>query len=96
MMTFRKINNELTKRDSNVLDENESIEDESYNLQTNTEALMNLLNNDLGSGMLASAYSFSKSGIAVGLVLMLFCCILQRYTLLKIMRLCDEYSIKPS
>lgn len=50
-------------------------------LQTNGEAIVNLLNNCLGSGMLSMGYAIGKAGILPTLVTMLLSAYLNRYTL---------------
>lgn len=51
-------------------------------LQTNGEAIVNLLNNCLGSGMLSMGFAIAKAGILPALGMMLFSAVLNRYTLL--------------
>lgn len=55
---------------------------ESDTLQTNGEAIVNLLNNCLGSSMLGIAYSLSQTGVGVGLVAMFVSLCLNKFTLL--------------
>lgn len=50
-------------------------------LQSNGEAIVNLLNNCLGSGMLSMGYAFAKAGILPALATMLLSAYLNRYTL---------------
>ena len=51
-------------------------------LQTNGEAIVNLLNNCLGSGMLTMGFAFAKAGILPSIATMLLSSFLNRYTLL--------------
>jgi len=51
-------------------------------LQTNGEAIVNLLNNCLGSGMLSMGFAFAKAGILASVGVMLLSAFLNRFTLL--------------
>merc|ERR1719277_2405554 len=57
-------------------------------LQTNTEAITNLLNNCLGSGVLAVALGIRKSGLIAGGIMLVVSCIMNRFSLLLIMDSC--------
>eukprot|EP00929_Paragymnodinium_shiwhaense_P021881 TRINITY_DN14146_c0_g1_i1.p1 TRINITY_DN14146_c0_g1~~TRINITY_DN14146_c0_g1_i1.p1 ORF type:complete len:518 (+),score=145.10 TRINITY_DN14146_c0_g1_i1:77-1630(+) len=65
-------------------------------LQTNGEAMVNLLNNCLGSGMLGIAYSIAQTGVLVGLVSMLVSLLLNKFTLLLHQDTCKIAVADPS
>ena len=73
----------LSKSAGNLLappdKETEEVEQET---QTNGEAIVNLLNNCLGSGMLSMGYAFAKAGIIPTFFMMCLSAFLNRYTLL--------------
>ena len=56
--------------------------EEQAGLQSNSEAIVNLLNNCLGSGMLTMGFAFAKAGILPSIATMLLSAYLNRFTLL--------------
>jgi hypothetical protein len=69
---------------------------EGENLQTNGEAMVNLLNNCLGSGLLAISFAISEAGIFVSLFLVVFAVLLNKYTLLLNIKTCRLGNCDPS
>eukprot|EP00928_Gymnodinium_smaydae_P072976 TRINITY_DN56250_c0_g1_i1.p1 TRINITY_DN56250_c0_g1~~TRINITY_DN56250_c0_g1_i1.p1 ORF type:complete len:512 (+),score=138.94 TRINITY_DN56250_c0_g1_i1:61-1596(+) len=69
---------------------------ENQDLQTNGEAMVNLLNNCLGSGLLGISFAFSEAGLAVALGIMFFAILLNRYTLLLNLKTCQLAQVDPS
>eukprot|EP00404_Azadinium_spinosum_P034004 CAMPEP_0180658880 /NCGR_PEP_ID=MMETSP1037_2-20121125/57261_1 /TAXON_ID=632150 /ORGANISM="Azadinium spinosum, Strain 3D9" /LENGTH=167 /DNA_ID=CAMNT_0022685839 /DNA_START=26 /DNA_END=526 /DNA_ORIENTATION=+ len=65
-------------------------------LQTNGEAMLNLLNNCLGSGMLGMGYCVSQLGLVLGLLAMLASLFLNKYTLLLNLKLSTVAGCKPA
>lgn len=64
--------------------------------QTNGEAIVNLLNNCLGSGMLGIAFALSLTGIGVGLACMLVSALLNKFTLVLHIKACDIACADPT
>jgi len=58
-------------------------------LQSNPEAVTNLLNNCLGSGILAVAHAVSQAGIAASALLLILSTLLNRFTLLLLVDSCN-------
>ena len=65
-------------------------------LQTNTEAIFNMLNNALGVSLLAVSWVCSKIGLIPAMMLYLLSCFLNRYTLLLVFRSCQLSKVKVS
>lgn len=63
-------------------------DEETQEGQTTTEAVLNLLNNCLGSGMLAIAFCVSKVGIIPAFILIGLSIFFNRLTLLQILKTC--------
>jgi len=70
--------------------------DAGVELQTNAEAVTNLLNNCLGSGVLAVPFAVKNLGIGMGLAALVFSALLNRYTLLLIIKCCELADIEVS
>ena len=71
-------------------------EDVDETLQTNGEAIVNLLNNCLGSGMLTMGFAIGNAGILPSLLLMLLSAFLNRYTLLLNFKVCRKCGVDPA
>mmetsp|Transcript_58202 Transcript_58202/g.165490 ORF Transcript_58202/g.165490 Transcript_58202/m.165490 type:complete len:432 (+) Transcript_58202:133-1428(+) len=69
---------------------------EDDGLQTNGEAVTNMLNNCLGSGMLAVSLAISRSGLVVGLLLIVASALMNRFTLLLILECCSVAAVDVS
>lgn len=65
-------------------------------LQSNTEAIFNMLNNALGVSLLAVSWVCSKIGLLPALMLYALSCFLNRYTLLLVFRSCQLSKVKVS
>ena len=65
-------------------------------LQTNGEAIVNLLNNCLGSGMLTMGYAIAHAGIIPALITMALSAFLNRFTLLLNLRTCRLAGADPA
>jgi len=65
-------------------------------LQTNMEAITNLLNNCLGSGVLAVAFAISKAGLVVGGLMLVASCLLNRFSLMLLADSCRLANIDVS
>jgi amino acid permease len=61
--------------------------------QTNSEAIINLLNNCLGVGILGVAYSLKHTGLLAGLIVMVCSAFLNALTLLMHQRACEKLGI---
>ena len=77
-------------------DEKPGDEEEDETLQTNGEAIVNLLNNCLGSGMLTMGFAIGNAGILPSLLLMLLSAFLNRYTLLLNFKVCRKSGVDPA
>eukprot|EP00747_Dinoflagellata_sp_TGD_P168814 gnl/TRDRNA2_/TRDRNA2_196098_c0_seq1.p1 gnl/TRDRNA2_/TRDRNA2_196098_c0~~gnl/TRDRNA2_/TRDRNA2_196098_c0_seq1.p1 ORF type:complete len:502 (+),score=87.33 gnl/TRDRNA2_/TRDRNA2_196098_c0_seq1:74-1507(+) len=65
-------------------------------LQSNSEAVTNLLNNCLGSGVLAVSFAIKEVGIITGVILLGLSAIMNRYTLLLVLDCCRIAGIETS
>ena len=65
-------------------------------LQTNSEAIVNLLNNCLGSGMLTMGYAIAKAGIIPAICMMALSAFLNRFTLLLNLHTCSLAGCDPA
>lgn len=65
-------------------------------LQSNSEAIFNMLNNALGVSLLAVSWVCSKIGLLPALMLYALSCFLNRYTLLLVFRSCQLSKVKVS
>lgn len=63
--------------------------------QSNKEAVVNLLNNCLGSGLLSTAFAVSQAGLLVSLCCMVFFMFLNRFTILLNLRSCRLANCDP-
>ena len=70
--------------------------EEEVGLQTNSEAIVNLLNNCLGSGMLTMGFAVAKAGILPSIAMMLLSTFLNRFTLLLNLRSCQLADADPA
>lgn len=77
-------------------EEIEPVEDKDNALQTNEEAIVNLLNNCLGSGMLTMGFAIAKAGIIPALCMMALSAFLNRFTLLLNLRTCKLAGCDPA
>lgn len=65
-------------------------------LQTNREAVTNLLNNCLGAGLLAVPYAVRNLGLVMAVVVLVLSAMLNRYTLVLIVKCCEIADIEVS
>lgn len=63
-------------------------EAELHDKQTNMEAVWNLVNNCLGTGLLTVPFAFRRVGLLGGIVGLAFSAVLNRFTLLLVVRCC--------
>jgi amino acid permease len=63
---------------------------------TNGEAMLNLLNNCLGPGMLGMGFCIAQTGLLAGLLILLFSALLNRYTLMLNIKSCMYAGCKPA
>jgi len=70
-------------------------DEDDASLQTNGEAIVNLLNNCLGSGMLTMGFAMGNAGILPAFFLMLLSAFLNRYTLLLNLSVCNRSGCDP-
>jgi len=70
--------------------------DDGVEKQTNSEAVVNLLNNCLGSGMLGIGFAFSQAGVLVGIALMATSALLNRFTTHLNIKTCQLVECDPS
>lgn len=74
----------------------EKLENENTVACTNGEAMLNLLNNCLGSGMLGMGFCIAQTGLLGGFLIMIFSAFLNRYTLMLNIKSCKYAGCKPA
>merc|ERR1719174_1512813 len=74
----------------------EADSEEADGLQTNGEAMINLLNNCLGSSLVGISFAIMQAGLGTALVCIVFSVLLNRYTLLLNLKTCLVAQIDPS
>lgn len=70
------------------MDNIEGPDPSSIELQTNAEAVFNLLNNCLGTGVLTVAFSFTRVGLLGGILGLVISALMNRFTLLLLVKCC--------
>jgi len=99
MIRLADVRKGLKRLGSVVVGAPEDVEEDTADAgekQTNTEAIINLLNNCLGSGMLGVAFSIKKAGVLPSIFLMFFSMLLNRSTLLLNLRTCLASGADPA
>ena len=87
---------EMAKLASPADDDSLEIVDEDASLQTNSEAIVNLLNNCLGSGMLTMGFAIANAGIVPAICMMMLSAFLNRFTLLLNLHTCTLAGCDPA
>jgi sodium-coupled neutral amino acid transporter 11 len=65
-------------------------------LQTNGEAMLNLLNNCLGSGMLGMGFCIAQTGVLMGMLVMIFSALVNKKTLMLNLKCSRWAGVKPA
>lgn len=81
--------------ETKILTEQEEEEEEAQGC-SNTEALLNMLNNALGTGLLALSSVFMNTGLVIGISTMVFSCCFNCFTMMTHMNACRIASCDPA